>query len=328
MLKRCEQCKLYGCRHVNPRLAPRQSDITELGSLGSLGDFVGEPMQDFSGIRTRVANPRASNDRVIIPPTVPPVNRELQSINMQNEWVNCNICKSRVFIKYLDQHLRAHTHTYQPTSTAIVKVEQSNVTPQTIVSTTKKEESIIPKLDKPEPYRFRQLEQACCASSVSNDGRYSDFTIVFWEKDKQTVQSTVYSGGNTSYTTKDWERFSVHVVYDSLEDYFTLACKLLRRSAYGTWDNEDAIPDRICYQDELITEIKRALLFFRISPKDALDHFIVLWNEQQLIISYDENGRAFITQTENCRELDARLKKNVGTNGNWNGRGHADSDCY
>jgi hypothetical protein len=351
--KRCELCGLYGCRHVNPRLprepvhGSRRANLTTISPAFPVGEHIGDAMEDYSGtavditekkISTIPMGPNPENtSRTIIPPppalpSITPVNKELQQIDMKDQWVHCNICKARVFIKYLDQHLKVHTHNFEPsstTSTAIVKSSgvtssfssrANDVTSSSSYTSTfkKPEEKPGPTLNKLEHYRFRELEQACCASSVSNDGRYSDFTIVFWEKDKPSVQSTTYAGGSTTYTTKDWERFSVHVVYDSAEDYYTITCKLLRRASYGTWDNEDTIPDRVCFQEELIPEIKKALLFFRISPKDAYKHFLDLCKEP-LVTSYDEGGRAFITQTKNCDLLQERLKKS--TNTGWTGGG-------
>jgi hypothetical protein len=237
-------------------------------------------------------------------------NTELQKINMQTDWVRCNVCKSRVFVKYLDNHLKVHTLTFEPrTSTAIVKVNESPPYASTTEPYTyKKPDETKPTIKTQERYKFRQLEQACFGSTTTKDGRYSDFTIVFWEKEKPSVQSAVYSGGSSSHISRDWERFTIHIVYDSLEDYYTLTSKLSKRAQFSSWDSEDTNPDRICSQEELQSEIRRALLFQRVSPKAAYKHFRKLC-KQPLQIVYDEDDRAIITQSENSEVLQERLKK-------------------
>lgn len=274
---------------------------------------------------------------IIVEPTPAPIgNKDLQSINMKTDWVNCNICRARVYIRYLDMHLKVHTHNFEPsnvthsgggtTSTAIVRSYSGN-NPTTITtpppSSFKKESSATPNLSRIETYKFRQLEQACCAASVTRDGRYSDLTIVYWSEEKPGVVNASYTG-STSYTTKDWERFSIHIVYDSVEDYYTLTSKLLKRSPHSIYDNEEACPDRICEQKELFSEIKRALLFFRISPKAAYKHFRRLFSAP-MIIQHDDNGKVVFTQSKNCEILQERLKKSssssVATTGWTSGRG-------
>lgn len=276
------------------------------GILSRAGTAVGDALRPFDGS----------------------VNKELQKIDMSKDWVNCNICKAKVNVQYLDHHLKVHTHQYEPsnTSTAIVKSSSSissiGTTSSSVSTSYRREERKGPVLSRIESYRFRQLEQACCASSVSFDGRYSDFTIIFWEKERPGVGTTTHYGGTSSYTTKEWERFSIHIVYDKVEDYFTVSSKLLKRGAYSSsWDSEDTVPDRICYQEELGTEIKRALLFFRISPMSAYRHFRKLFREE-LVIDYDKSGKALVVQTKNCEALQERLKKNVvssSSDNRWHG---------
>lgn len=333
MDKRCIECGLFACRHLNTTsVNGRTGDIT-------LGEPVGEPIRSssytkdcnvwchkckyyvaergepcvaergqFSGsnsgecVSARKPWPQT---RVLIPPT----NKDntIQKLNTETNWVNCSICKNKVLISYLDQHLKVHTRNYEPTpisnSTAIVKV-QHTITP---ITTINKPDTSKPKLEKKEHYKFRPLDQLCFASSTSKSGRYSDFTIIFWEQERPSVQTTSYMGGGSSYITKEWERFSIHIVYDSVEDYYTVSPKLLKRSGYSTYDSEDTIPDRICSQEELFTEIKRALLFFKISPRTAYILFRKLMREN-LVISYEDN-KALVCQSKNCETLSERLKK-------------------
>jgi hypothetical protein len=310
--KRCDKCNLFGCHHVRPRY------ITGAAYTNSIAAEV--PMikngREIIPPATGTYIP-GTNGTKWIPSTLTNPSRELQKINMQTDWVNCNICKGRVMVRYLDNHLKIHTNTFEPsTSTAIVKsntTSSSSSTSGTSTYTYKKldltsEERSKPTIKTPEHYKFRSLEQACFASSTTHDSRYSDFTIIFWEKEKPSVQSAVYSGAHSSYVTKEWERFLIHIVYDSLEDYYTLTSKLLKRGQHSSWDTEDVNPDRICYQEELQSEIKRALLFSRVSPKAAYKHFRKLC-KQPFVISYDDNDKAIVTQTENCSILQERLKK-------------------
>lgn len=350
MIERCDLCGLFGCRHINSKINPMEpvhgsrNNNLEITNSFQVGEHMVDSMESFSGVPENkgvvstipMGPSKESFGRVLIPP--PPampmipgifVNKELQNIDMKNEWVHCNICRARVCIRYLDQHLKVHTHNFEPstrTSTSTALVASSAVASAIIgngVRTSsyqheKKEKK--PVLAAQEPYKFRQLEQACCASSVSKNGRYSDFTIIFWEKEKIGVGTTTYTGTGTSYATKDWERFTIHIVYDSIEDYYTLNAKLLKRGQYSQWDNEDsAVPDRICFQEELLTEIKRALLFFRISPRSAYKHFKKLFN-QPLVTDYDKRGVAILTQTKNCEVLSEKLKKSPTT---WSGHGGA-----
>lgn len=343
--ERCSLCGLFGCRHVNPRLPPKLDQSVETLTIG---ESVGEPMT-----RVIIPPPPPVFQRrepivvgaAIVPKSIPNlasansfneaehvVNREIQKIDMKTDWVHCNICKARVFVKYLDMHLKVHTHNFEPSqtqqgqSTAIVKsvpigpvgTPTTSIIPGTSY-TNRPLETRKPTLSRIERYRYRQLDQACCASSVSANGRYSDFTIIFWEKEKPGVVSSVYSGG-ASYTVKEWERFSIHIVYDSLEEYYTLTSKLMKRGQYSSYDSEDCCPDRICEQTELLSEIKRSLLFFRISPKSAYKHFRRLFNVQMNTEYVD--GKAIITQSENSNALVERLKPSTSSgNSHWQGQG-------
>jgi hypothetical protein len=251
-------------------------------------------------------------------PNLTPIAQTIPSktIDISDDWVHCNLCNSKVFIRYLDSHLKVHIHQHESktgetknkTSTALVRVADAALTSTAPIHSWVQPERKEPQLQSLETYKFRELENVCAAGSVSKTGRYSDFTVIFWGEEKIVVQnSNHYSsyGSHTSWTTKDWERLQIHVVYDSVEDYYTVSCKLLRRGSYSSWDNDDCIPDRICYQHELMTEIKRALLFFKVDPKSAYRKFRKLFRKP-VSITYD-NGKALVVQTDGCEELDKKL---------------------
>jgi len=295
-----------------------------------------------TGVRTRTAKEEADNtlykisstipmgapaetQRIIIPPPpkVPSIvgpNSPITNINdpaTQDAWVNCNICKAKVLVKYLDEHQKMHIGTHA-TRTIARDTTSSAITVYNPPKNEKKDSSK-PKLSPIEQYKFRQIGDVCAASSMSQDGRYSDMTVILWMKESTAVTNTYYAGGSSTSTYKDWERLTVHVVYDSMEDYYTVTTKLLKRSSYATFDNEENVPDRICLTPrELNEEIKRALLFFRISPKGAYKRFRKLF-KQELKIDYDNKGRACIAQTENSEVLSERLKKSSFSSSDYTG---------
>ena len=312
MIKRCERCGLcglFGCIHIHPnRSFFINSDI-------SLGESIGEPMSNIVAGKTSTPEEKVIISPLPALPNIPSSSVFKDALNTglskSDEFVKCNLCNARVQVKYLDKHSKAHIICYKPeasSSTAIVPVNKPNYISQ--VPATPANDPENPKIEKIETYRFRTIDEACMASSVSKNGRYSDITIVFWEKEKAVVETQKYTNiGNSYSTNKDWERFQVHIVYDSVEEFYTVSCKLIKRtSTYNPWDNEDSVPDRICEQKDLLGEIKRAMLFFRISPKIAYRHFRKILR-QNIIVSYDESGKAIVAKTANCDKLMERLNR-------------------
>lgn len=350
--KRCELCHVFACEHVSLRNIPphgdrgtnrlllthehaenvdsEDSDTTiEVSTDDSSDDD--DSMAAFAGITklTSTIPMPSSTDvtRVFIPPPppVPSFSKPagITTVDLKKEWVMCNLCKSNVCTIYLDDHIKVHTNTFDfgfefksqlnssPTSsTSIVHIPNNTNSPIPFVNKTVKFDRKDPVLSKMETYQYRKLEQACCAATVSNNGRYSDFTIVLWEQEKPGIQNKSYAGG-TYVSIKDWERFTIHMVYDSKENYYTLTCKLSKRTQYG-WDTDDAVPDRICYQDEILPEIKKALLFHRISPKSAYKHFRKLVRAP-FAATRDNNGKLLLTESMNCDKLNERLLKKIET---------------
>jgi hypothetical protein len=265
-----------------------------------------------------------TNQRVLIPP--PPLVPTFGT-TVADAWITCNICKARVFSKYQTNHMKVHVQTYTPKmrvatqSTAITRI------PNTTESTTDYHHPATvvyqrPHLQPVEHFQYRQIEDVCISSSTNKTNRYSDITIVFWGKEFTTASSPSYAGGTSSYVSKDWERFQIHIAYDSLEEYYTIQSKLLKRSTYSTFDNEDvSVPDRICEQHELAREIKRSLLFFKISPRNAYKLVRRLFKGEQ-DISYKDD-KAFLTQSSNCKALIERLSKPASSlSTSWNDHNH------
>ena len=245
-----------------------------------------------------------------------------QIIDTNNEWVPCNLCKSRIFSKYLDSHMKAHAYSSErristssslkeERSTSIVRLSDKPETSSSSQSSSWSsytQEVKKPLVQSIEKYKFRNIDNVCIAATASKSNRYSDFTIVFWSDEIIRVNnSTYYGAGWQSNVSSDRQRLQLHVIYDSLEEYYTISCKLLSRSEYSSWDSEDAIPERICTQNELLKEIKRALLFFKINPVKAYRMFRKELNKD-FDIDYDDSGKAIIVQSSSCEELSKLLK--------------------
>lgn len=298
----CKICGAMYCAHI-------QEGYSSLGSaISTYTDVHSDVFDDGNPLNVGSSNPNLKPMANTIPSKV---------TDISGDWVTCNLCTSRINIRYLDQHLKVHiykhphkgadstsTTTSASSSTALTRIAPTTETQTTSWTYPEKKE---PKIQSLETYKFKTLDSVCAAGSQSKAGRYSDFTLVFWGEEKTVVQNSNYYGygSYSSYTSKDWERLHIHVIYDSVEDYYTVSCKILRRSSYSTYDSDDCIPDRICYQHELMTEIKRALLFFRVSPKVAYKKFRKLF-KQTFDITYSD-GKALIVQTKNCEDLNKKL---------------------
>lgn len=317
---RCSLCGLFGCKKHNALQPPhgsRQDNFSIIPPSLPMGEPVGS--EALSGVVIE----QIKNAKMEKVENKSVVETKVVGTKSTSDFVHCNLCRARVAIQYLDKHLKVHTHNFNPAdkkalptqnaSTSIVVREQpanTNRTPNYTTTTYSppKEKPGTPHLSPIETYKFRKLEEACAASSMSQNGRYSDFTVILWGAEKPAAYSNVYAGGHSTYAAKEWDRCCIHIVYDNVEDYFTMSCKILRRGQYTAYDSEDSIPDRICYQEELLGEIKRALLFFRLSPKTAYKQFRKLF-KQDIVIDYDDDGNALIAQTKNCDALNDRLKK-------------------
>lgn len=332
MQTRCDLCGLFGCQHVREA----KSNVTNIGDsldnvLSNLQEASEEVMpRDQDGVpvhaeaktepKIRIAT---TPKRQIIPPpprigvTGPIASKQDDKISIINNdgtgFVVCNLCKANVAMGYLNIHMKAHTSEYEKkksTSITIVPKQTPIVGP---VITTKPKQSI----KSIEQYRFKKIETACIGATVSNNRRYSDFTCVLWLEHKQSTWSGSYAGSQSTYS-KDQERLSIHIIYDSLEDYFTINCRLFERSSFSTFDREvGSIPDRVCYQEDILSEIKKMLLFLQISPKAAYKHFRKCC-KLDMQVETNKLGAIYIAQSSNANELSERLKKPADNKG-WSG---------
>lgn len=320
MQKRCDLCGLFQCRHVRDMEYTTGDSLDDvLKTMDSMSEFVSPRDQD--GLPVRDTEPKirvdAAPKRQIIPPpprvqiATQPVGTKIDINKDDTGFVVCNLCKSNIARSYLNMHMKGHTSSIEKkTSVALVpRPIDTKPMPQTI--TTKPKQTI----KSVEVYRFKKIETACAAATVSNNRRYSDFTCVLWLEPKLSSYGGHYAGGHVSYS-KEQERLIIHAIYDSLEEYYTISCKILERSSFGTFDREaGVVPDRVCYQEDVMVEIKKMLLFLNVSPKAAYKHFRLLF-KQDIITEANKAGSIYIAQTANSIELTEKLKKPADNNSN------------
>lgn len=266
--------------------------------------------------------------RVLIPPppkTPSSLGAAILSSNsdIKDEHIVCNICKSKVLVSFLDSHQKVHTIMYDSSafrstdysSSDIIRGSRGSVEPKTYgpvgtasSSATIKIEKKVERIPSQDTFKFRKIEEAFVSSSTSVCGRYSDITVQFLLKEKPTTYSSGYSGAGSSYSSRDYERFVIHIAYDAFEDYYSLVQKTSKRSQFSSYENEDCLPERICYQEELFSEIKGALLFVSISPRTAYKFFRKAFSDE-FIHEYDESKRAYASQNVSLLNFNEKLKK-------------------
>lgn len=218
--------------------------------------------------------------------------------NNQNNFIKCNICNVGVEKSFLTRHVAYHIENGIVTETNI-RVSDGNdktgkvhhLPSSSFVSTPAKQEDLVDvtiddvrsflsavpatKLCSREKYNFRKIKDVSIVSGTSKDKRYSDFCVLVWLADSSTTYNTTFVGGHNSYYGKSTERVQMTVCYDSVENYFTLSNKIYKRTGYSEFDSEEGkTPDKICNQDEIVDEMRKSLLFFRVSPRGVLKRFI------------------------------------------------------
>src|ERR1039457_6714542 len=214
------------------------------------------------------------------------------------EAVLCNYCHKEVMNEYLTIHFNNHIDkivssqksdprdSVIPMTWEVSKGSEEEVSKSTELATITHREIIQPKIRVSDGFKFRPLNNAYVFSSVSNSGRYSDMVITLTVKDKESYHSNSHVGSSSYTTQSDSERITINLVYDSVEDYYILNLKLIKRSHYSTWDSETCIPDRILYQNEILSEVRKALLFMGVSPKMSYKLFLKCLKNNSLMNSY------------------------------------------
>ncbi len=242
------------------------------------------------------------------------------------DWLVCNVCNKNINVHYFDEHIKVHTAEYAtpslvngisgargsitqiPSSTAIVPSND-------VFVSSEPKKPVFPKINDPEIHRFRKIEKAVSHASTSISKRYSDYTLVFILENKPNAYSSNYATGTSSSLYRDFERLIVHIVHDSVDDYYLVSTKILKRSAHSSWDTEDApIPERFCYQEELLTEIRRAILYMGVDPKSAYVHYRRMLRDE-IVSESDDRGRVLVAKTRGFAEFIESMKKSGGTHG-------------
>lgn len=283
--QRCQHCKVYGCIHM--RSKGKDAKLLTIKE-------VTEPM----------IKEKESTDIVI---------SATENSSFADDYIGCEICKCNVSIKYLDNHMKTHIYTTEnksASSSGALSSRSRIYSPAIIPTITPKVNPLLPKLKTKETYNYIPIDAACAISSTTQDQRYSDITIIFWQAEKPSISNTSYAGGYKSSTTSSCMRFQIHIVYDSKNQYWIVSSKLLKRSEYSNTDSEEGVvPDVVCcHPSEIIKAIKRSLLWFRMSPRAAYKQFRKLFNKE-IVLEKEENSGASIAQTKNCDVLFERLKK-------------------
>jgi hypothetical protein len=160
-------------------------------------------------------------------------------------------------------------------------------------------------------FKWKALRGVSFASSVSTSTTYSEVVITFWSQRDSNInvqtQAKNYSG--------ELERVTISLMYDDDTNLWSIESKLLKRPSYSSVDNEQVIAERVCFQEELGREIKRALLFFSISPKQAYKMFRQTC-KQIFQSEYDvDTGCACVTQSLNSFEFGKELTGNKSSYG-------------
>jgi hypothetical protein len=267
-------------------------------SIVSLGENLGELMEPNSTeiteptvilndpIGTRSVRPDASTSTAL---AIVPVSKIVPVSGVSKVEVFCNFCEKMVgttlLCKHFLDHMRARPHFPTATRLRVVDVKSTVSTPTETFEPIVMEElkdflnnhQPNAKLNDPTTFNFRRVRDISLISGGSTNKRYSDFTLVIWLEDGQ-VHGTGYYGYQSGFQ-KALERVSIHLVYDSLERYFTISAKGLKLYTYNNYDNEDhAVPNRICEQHELMRELKGVLLAYDLPPRAIYKRFRKIMN--------------------------------------------------
>ena len=265
---------------------------------------------------TEITNPQAILQGAISEKETKPMNSAEESRAI---FIVCNLCNHRVLDNFLTQHIGKHIENrhiddantrvadFSPRTTYILPKE--DLTEVKIEEVRTFLEAMPPsKVKDVEIFSFRKIKEVSAISEASKDGRYSDFTLMVWFADGGTSYNASYVGGHISYFGKSSERLQVHLTYDSLERYYTISGKVYKKSSYSDHEMEEGtIPNRVCDQDELMSEMRKIFLFFKLSPMLVYKHFLKILRQGHSLIS--EEGKPLQTITVNHTRILEEIKK-------------------
>lgn len=344
----CDKCGLYSCSHkteltqpitsvslgesVGNSLAEEQSTRIRIGPIQQKNTICMHCSKTVSdeNFCSECGEPLYTNvmkPSLTIPAIASPVinerseekdskeNTTKTSKSKEEGIIKCSYCELDVVKKYITAHLKTHINDYVPYVKEMPEAKEE--TSAQLTKPLQLEASVISSLsDKDdvslktvEHFRYREIDNISISASSSEDNRFSDFTVSVWLKDKISAYSTYHTGGGWE-NSKEFERIVINTTFDAIDEYYSVSVKLMKNSQYSAYSGEEAIPERLCFdQTEISEEIKRALLFFKVPPRSVYKRFRkAIRNTDNFIIDRDEKGRVEYVQTANTSDLFALLK--------------------
>ncbi len=127
-----------------------------------------------------------------------------------------------------------------------------------------------------ERHHFIKIHASSFVSCSSPTGSYSELAIILW-----------VDGKHYSKSSGDRYRVVLSMMYDAVDDLWSISSKLIKRGSYSYSKDEEEgqISNRLCLSSELRSEIKKLLLYLGISPRDAFKKFRRNMEENFLITS-------------------------------------------
>lgn len=289
---RCVICSSkFGCSHA----ASKQKQWSDEVHLIDVS--LGEPLTD-------ITNPEKILQEIKSLPNNDTAKKTMNATDINRVFVKCNFCQHEVLQTFLTRHIGTHIENkYLEDANAgsgetQIRIAGSNsyISPKENLAEVKLDDvrnflNAIPmsKVKDLDLFSFKKIKDVSAFSGTSKNGRYSDFTLLIWFAESISSYNGAYSGGHSSYYGKFSERLQVHLTYDSLERYFTISARVYKRGGYTDYETEEAaIPDRICEQEELMAEMRKIFLFFRLPPKAIHKRFMKLFRQGFQLI-YCEN---------------------------------------
>lgn len=113
-----------------------------------------------------------------------------------------------------------------------------------------------------EKHHFIPILYSSFVGNTSPDRKYSEISFILW-LDGKSLQKYQYS-------SPDKYRIIINMIYDAEDDLWNISAKMFKRPSYSLKDDEEnQVNNRLCLTNELRSEIKRILLFFGVSPRQA-----------------------------------------------------------
>jgi hypothetical protein len=271
------KCQICGsandCNHASTK---KWKDAAHLDTI-NLGEIVGE-ITSPDAILAGTKDVKSKTDMVA----------NTMTSTAQQVFIKCNFCQADVMDAYLTPHIQCHiSQKYiEDANIRVAKplqeenknvslcrsnspIEEAKPLEEVTEEDFKKFLGHAPsfRMKNFEPFEFRKVKGVSFYGTTNKQKRYSDFTLLIWLPENVQTYNATYTGASNSYITRSNEKLQIHIVYDNVENYYTISGKLYKKTGHSEFDvEESSIPNRVCEQDQLMKEIKRALLFFRLPP--------------------------------------------------------------